>query len=83
MEPVNFYIECFEYAWSDIQTWLIYRASPSSCVGVHGNREAAIAAVIPMAQYCIAAGGTAHIFIRDHLGDAWREIVPPDLSMGR
>ena len=77
MEPVNFYIEALDHASSVTQTWLIFRASLTHCVGIHDTPEAAIAAAIPMAQYCVAAGGAARIYIRDFAGAPWREVTPP------
>ena len=78
MEPVNFYIEPLEHVSSLTQTWLIFRASRTSCVGIHDTPEAAIAAAVPMAQYCVAAGAAARIYIRDCAGAPWRDVTPSD-----
>lgn len=73
-ELIKFFIEPLQHASSDRQTWLIFRGSMSHCVGVHDSAKDAIAATIPMAEYCAAAGQTAQIFIRDRMNAPWRAV---------
>lgn len=74
VEIVSFYIEPLRHATSTEQTWLIFRASLSSCVGIYDTRAAAVAAAIPMAEYCVVSGKSARICVRDKTGDPWSTV---------
>lgn len=76
MDLVVFYIDVLRHAVSNRPTWLIYRASLTSCVGIHDNCADALAAAIPMAEYCVAAGQHAQIRVRDGVGAPWRTVWP-------
>ncbi len=81
MDRVKFYVEPLRHILSEKQTWLIFRRSLSSCVGIHDTREEAMAAAIVMAEYCVSAGQTAHIHMRNDAAAPWR-IVWPEAASG-